>query len=272
MRFNAPISPWNYSSRCRRPGHRRRWRRRPGVSAQQIRPCTGLRYGEITAVIAAPKPTVVRGNNADGRYLNDPNESSCFVAAQQYLGMTTQPTECFWQGTILRFALALSRPSTRQEAAGQRWAACIVTLPPPDPASAPSRYGSFIRNALHTGQYRGQLGSCILAVDWDGGLAICSQLHALEVMGYGDSGDHLVTRVQVEMSCQQLVRQLTAMADPTTAGALSIQINIQDNSSTVITTPQVPSHSNLACGVTTTGTRKLRGSLIALGRQPIPWA
>jgi len=94
----------------------------------------------------------------------------------------------------------------------------------------------------------------------------------MEMLGTGDSGDHPVTRTQVELSCQQLVRQLTAMADPTAAGALSIQINVQDNSSTVITTAQVPAHSNLACGVTTTGNRKLRGSLIALGRQPIPWA
>ncbi len=94
----------------------------------------------------------------------------------------------------------------------------------------------------------------------------------MEMLGTGDSGDHPVTRTQVELSCQQLVRQLTAMADPTAAGALSIQINIQDNSSTVITAPQVPSHSNLASGVTTTGTRKLNGGLLNLGQQPIPWA
>ncbi len=62
------------------------------------------------------------------------------------------------------------------------------------------------------------------------------------------------------------------MPDPTAAGALSIQIHVEDGSSAAITTPQVPAHAGLACGIATTGERKLRGSLLALGRQPIPWA
>ncbi len=32
------------------------------------------------------------------------------------------------------------------------------------------------------------------------------------------------------------------------------------------------SHTLVWCGVTTTGSRTLRGSLLALGRQPILWA
>ncbi len=86
------------------------------------------------------------------------------------------------------------------------------------------------------------------------------------------TGDRPVSREQLQLTCQQLVRQLTAMPDPTAAGALSIQINIQDMNSVAVTTQQVPANSVLRCGVATTGTRKLRGSLLALGRQPIPWA
>jgi len=248
--------------------------------AQQIRTCTGDRYGEITAVIAVPKSTVVKGDNANNFHLYDPNEDSCVPTAMLYVGLTTQPLQRFWQ-TYLQINTGLSRPSPRQEAAGQHWAACIVTLQPNGPAQATAtapgqaapRYGKSIRNALTTGEQRDQLGTCLPA-GWDGEVVSegCSHPHSMEMLGTGDSGDHPVTRTQVELSCQQLVRQLTAMADPTAAGALSIQINVQDNSSTVITTAQVPAHSNLACGVTTTGNRKLRGSLIALGRQPIPWA
>jgi len=73
--------------------------------------------------------------------------------------MTTQPLHRFWQ-TYLQINVALSRPSPRQEAAGQHWAACLVSLQPPDPApatatapaQAPPQYGTSIRNALHTGQ------------------------------------------------------------------------------------------------------------------------
>jgi len=253
----------------------------PVYPAQQIRPCTGTRYGEIAAVIATPKPTFVKGRGTSDRYLDDPNQTSCAFAAVPYVGARTQPILRFWQ-TFLKITSGLSRPSPRQQAAGQRWAACIVTLSPSDPspatATAPAqagpRYGSSIRDALHTGQQRDQLSNCTAALDWDRGSTIdgCRQPHALELLAGGDSGDHPVTRAQVELSCQQLARQLTAMPDPTAAGALSIQTHIEDGSSIAITTPQVPAHSNLACGITTTGSRKLRGSLLALGRQPIPWA
>jgi len=248
----------------------------PVYPAQQIRPCTGTRYGEIAAVIAIPKPTVVQGGG--GRYLDDPNQTSCAFAAAPYVGARTQPIQGFWQ-TYLQITSGLSRPSALQQAAGQRWAACIVTLPPSDPAPATatapapagSRYGSSIRNALHTGQQRDQLSSCpALDVRANGG---CWQPHAVEILAGGDSGAHPVARVQIEETCRQLVRQLTAMPDPTAAGALSIQTYVEGNSSSAaITTPQVPAHSGLTCGVTTTGSRKLRGSLLALGRQPIPWA
>jgi len=245
----------------------------PVYPAQQIRPCTGTRYGEITAVIPVPRPTVVKVGERGGRYLDDPNQNSCDPKATQYVGMTTQPILRFWQ-TFLKINSALSRPSPRQQAAGQRWAACIVTLSPSDPLSPTPRYGSSIRDALRTGEQRDQLGNCTAALDWNGDIVSggCRQPHALEILAGGDSGAHPVTRAQVELSCQQLVRQLTAMPDPTAAGALSIQIHIEDGSSIAITTPQVPAHSYLACGIATTGSRKLRGSLLALGRQPIPWA
>jgi len=253
----------------------------PVYPAQQIRPCTGTRYGEIAAVISTPKPTFVKGRGTSDRYLDDPNEDSCFSAASPYVGIATKPTHGFWQ-TFLQIDFALSRPSPRQQAAGQRWAACIVTLRRPEPAAATAtataragpRYGSSIRSALHTGRQRDRLGICFPALDWVGDLAIdgCRQPHAVEYLASGDSGDHPVSRVQVERTCRQLVRDLTAMPDPTAAGALSIYFGVSDNNSAAITTPQVPAHSGLTCGITTTGSRKLRGSLLALGRQPIPWA
>ena len=250
----------------------------PVYPAQQIGPCTGARYGEITAVIAPPKPTTVEGD-VDSRYLDDPNLNSCARTALHYVGATTEPIDRFWQ-TYLQISIALSRPSGRQEAAGQRWAACIVTLQAPEPAATsaprepgPPRYAGSIRDALHTGQQRDLLSTCLPTTNSNDNFTVggCQQPHELEFLATGDSGDHPVSRVQVQETCQQLVRQLTAMPDPTAAGALSMQVDVQDNSSVAITTPQVPAHSNLACAITTTGHRKLSGSLLALGRQPIPW-
>ena len=189
----------------------------PVYPQQTVRPCSGARYGEITAVIAAPKPTVLK-NGAHSRYLDDPNTDSCYLAAPRYVGIPPQPIQSFWQ-TFLQIDIGLSRPSPRQEAAGQRWAACIVTLRPPDPASAPTtsttqipaapRYGSSIRDALHTGQQRDQLGDCLPVLDWnDLASTGCRRPHLLELMALGDSGDHPVTLVQVG-------KDLSATGSPT---------------------------------------------------------
>ena len=250
----------------------------PVYPAQQIQPCTTARYGEIVSVIAHPAPTVVEGDDANGRRLDDPNEDSCFPAAWAYVGMKSEPGGS-WQ-TLLQFSTALARPSLRQQAAGQRWAVCIVSLRPPDPGPdpttqtpAPPRYSSSIRDALHTGAQRDRLGTCIAALDWNGSLATdgCVQPHALEVMALGDSGDHPVARAAVQLSCEQLVRRLTAMTDPTAAGALAVQIYVYGLNGATVTTAQIPAHSGMECGIVTTGHRKLRGSLIALGRSPVPW-
>ncbi|MET3808832.1 hypothetical protein ABIB25_005862 [Nakamurella sp. UYEF19] len=252
----------------------------PIYPVQQIQPCTGARYGEITAVISTLRPTMVK-SAGDNRYLDDPNLDSCIPTVTQYVGAATQPILRFWHPYLLVNAVMAS-PTPRQKAAGQHWAACIVALFPSDftatvQTPGPPQYDKSIRNALHTGEQRDRLGTCLPTTDWNdtyNNLAVggCRQPHAREILGYGDSGDQPVPRTQVEASCQQLARQLTAMADPTADGALSAQINVRDNRSAVITTAQIPAHSNLACAITTTGTGKLDGSLLARGRQPIPWA
>lgn len=250
----------------------------PVYPALQIRPCTGIRYGEVTSLIAAPRPAVVKGDTADSRYLEDPNLDSCYPAATRYVGTSAQPILDGWQ-TYLQITAAISRPSARQEAAGQRWAACTVALIP-DATRGPSispQYSTSIYGALHTGRLRNQLGNCVPTIlDWSiargSGIGDCGRPHSMEILALGWSGDHPLPRAQLELTCQQLVRQLTAMPDPTAAGGLSVQVYVEDNNSTTVTTAQVPADSSLACGVTTSGTRKLGGSLLALGRQPIPWA
>lgn len=140
------------------------------------------------------------------------------------------------------------------------------------PVSGP-RYGSSIRNALHTGQQRDLLCYCIPGGDWDTGPSTdsCGSPHAVEVLGIGYTGELPVSRTQLELTCRRLVRQLTGIPDPTVAGALVVQVHVEDGSNTVVTAAQVPANSSAKCGVAVTGDRKLGGSLLALGRQPIPW-
>ncbi len=213
----------------------------PVYPAQHIQRCSGIRYGEIVSVIATLSRTVVKNDGA-GRYLDDPNWDSCYPVALRYVGMPTQPVLRFWE-LNLQLTMAMSRPSSRQEAAGQRWAACIVKPTGVTYASAADQqYGSSIRDALHTGRKRDQLGSCVPTVDWNasGGGGYCAGPHSLEIFAFGGSGDHPVTRNQVELTCQQVIRQLTGIPDPTVAGALAIQVHITDNSDTAITAARIP--------------------------------
>ena len=152
----------------------------------------------------------------------------------------------------------------------------------PDATRGPSispQYSTSIYGALHTGRLRNQLGNCVPTIlDWSTGFGSgfgvgdCGRPHSMEILALGWSGDHPVSRAPLELTCRQLVRQLTATPDPTAAGGLFIQLYVEDNNSATVTTAQVPANSSLACGVTTSGPRKLGGSLLALGRQPIPWA
>lgn len=248
----------------------------PVYPAQQIQSCTGLRYGEVVAVIPIPMPTVVKGD-ANGLYLDDPNKDSCSFSTQPYLGEDRKPVDGLWS-TYLSYTVAMSKPSLRQEAAGQHWVACLVALPPRDPAasrSATQRYSGSIRGALQTGKERNLLGACSVTLEWRGqiGPGNCARPHSMEMLAFGGSGDHPVSLDQVRVSCQQLIRHLTGIPDPTAGGALSVRLYVEDKvNGTVITTPQIPASANLNCGVTPTGNRKLGSSLIAWGRQPIPWA
>lgn len=230
-------------------------------------PCAAGHFGEITAIIATPRPRVEKGS-ADDRFTDDPNEDSCGLAAWHYVGIPEEALHTFWQ-PALQTNVAVAGPSTRQEATGQHWAACIVTL---EPAEAIPRYSTSIRNALHTGTQSDHLSNCTDKAIGDDAITVgCQQRHAMEIFAYGGTGAELVSRSQVETTCKETVRQLTAMPDPTAGGALSIQIHVAKADGIAVTASQVPPHASLVCAVITAGKRTLNGSLLALGRQPVPW-
>jgi hypothetical protein len=170
-------------------------------------------------------------------------------------------------------------PTARQQAAGQHWAACTVSPQPPgpwvDPELPPApRFSGSLRDALHTGIERDQLGYCSVAADLlsGGGPSSCRQPHASEVLGWGETGERAGSRRSFQLSCAQVVAQLTGLPDPTAGGQLLPVMTAMDDSSTALRDPEIPAHSYLVCAVATKNGRKLAGSLLALGRSPIPWA
>lgn len=248
----------------------------PIYPAQTIQPCAGARYGEVVAVFPHPLPYVVKGDDSTGRYVQDPNVDKCSPLLSAYLGMVEETISGFW-APDLSINGGLSRPSIRQMTAGQRWAACVISVQPPDASADPltwPRYGASLRNALETGAERNLLGRCPALVDWTAQPATgsCASPHVLELLAYAGSGNRSMDRAQVDLSCRQFANQLTGIPDPTAAGALDVQVHVEDGDNAVITGPQIPPASFVQCGVVVLDGRKLAGSLLGLGRAPLPWA
>lgn len=244
---------------------------------QKIGPCVGLRYGEVTGVISDPDAVVVEGT-ASYQSISDPNINTCYDDKSAYLGQAKQPIFGIWSpnGTALTWT-ALSRPSPRQEAAGQHWLACLVSVIPNVTASANSDAAPFtesLRNAQQNGNDRNLIGYCVATVAWNQGTesGVCGMPHALEIIAGAGTGEHPAVRTDLEASCRRLVRQLTGIADSTAGGALAVQLYATSSGGALITGAQLPANANLQCGVIVTGRQQLTGSLLALGDQPIPWA
>ena len=245
----------------------------------RVGPCTGTRYGEVVAIIPHPVKPVVTVSADGGTTVVDPNVDRCQLAARRYIGAAAVPTPMFtFWSPIPMTGTAASMPSVRQQAAGQHWLACI-TFPlrganadgvATDP---PGAYVSRLQGALLTGADRDLLGSCVTGIDLVTSDAVgCAGTHQGEMFGYG-SIEKPASRAELQHTCREVIAKLTRLPDITAGGALAVQLRITaDNDSQVIRAAQVPADASAVCGLNTTGHGHLHGSLLALGRNPIPWA
>ena len=243
---------------------------------RRVEPCAGNRYGEVLAVIDRPARLAVRGNDAEGRYLDDPNWDSCSQTMLRYLGVPADLMSGVWRGGVMT-TVALFAPTSRQQAAGQHWASCVVTpraVDPVSPTASPAPYRGTLRDAYRSGNERNRLGYCSPSTDAGAGLELlpCTAPHRLELFAYGDSGGRTASRHQFQTSCGQLVRSVTGVDIAGAGSQLAPTINIIDSQDHLVTGDTVRPHSSLVCAVASTGGRQLGGSLLALGRTPIPWA
>lgn len=253
-----------------------------------VAPCVGTRYGEVTAVIARPvKPvvTTTKDGTNTSTTVEDSNLDTCRVAGYRYFGIPMSGTDpapllANWYPRITAaIGTAAVSPSTRQQAAGQRWLACTVYLPNQYGAIASAaeqqRYDGTLRDALFTGRARDRTGTCVPKNDWSGGQdseALCSSQHRGEVIA--DSPHflgHATTRAELQNTCNQVIRRLTGISDVSRVGLVA-RLAVRDSDGKLVTATTVPSESTAQCGVTVAGSRALVGSLLAIGNAPIPWA
>lgn len=243
-------------------------------------PCRGSRYGEVTSVTLTPAAPMI-SVSSDGTFVNDPNVETCAPSASRYIGLAITGTQRApllggWYPSQIVEAAAITA-SIQQAAAGQHWLACIIYLgrSPVDPLAVADqeRYDGSLLDAMSTGRQRNRIGTCALGSDLTGGvlgLIGCTTAHRSEVFAAGGSGTRTLNRADLQRSCDQVVERLTGIGDLHAAG-FTIEVQAIASNGTPIKAASIPPEVNLSCGVTSSNGRNLNGSLLALGRLPIPW-
>lgn len=243
-----------------------------------LRGCDGSRYGEVVAVIANPTAPVQTRQGSE-TFAANANSDVCYGATLAFVGVAAKgaiPTPLFtyWSTTVAT-SIAASTPTPRQQSAGQHWLACVTYLPVTGgrQKSIVRPYTSSLRNAIATGNQRNYLGLCSESIRWSEGLSpgACGLAHRSEMLGAGRLGNAPTTRADLLHTCSLFLKHRTGRNVTATDG-LAVALYVTNEASAPITTATIPAHAYLSCGVATAGDRRLDGSLLALGNQPIPWA
>ncbi len=238
--------------------------------------CSRAHYGEVTFVIAQPAAVKVEEiPGGDGYSIQDENVDACRSAAGAYLGRdASEPGVLFgfWSAGLYPPFIPMT-PNALQRATGQHWLACTVYLTNQSDVDARSMVGyeGSVRNAWSTGVGRDYLGACPDEADWKEMTSIdCLQPHHGEVFGITGLPRDVPRRV-LTASCAKLVAQITR-TDVMRTGQLTVDVQATDNDGRTVTGATVPRNTTVQCGVLTSGHHLLKGSLLAIGNEPIPWA
>jgi hypothetical protein len=238
----------------------------------EIGPCAGLRFGEIVQL--DPAAGTVEGQLS--------RWSECDRQAALYLGWPrpSDDPDAVWQPTIM-IRTGFVWPSRRQQAAGQTWAACVVTLPPDDFAQSailPVDYP--LRGGWTVADVRNRVGTCGRDFQTP---APCGQPHRLETLAFANLESSTLTQEQLDQGCRDQVAAQTRMPDITAGGSLSTHVTIfvmRGGIDSDLTVPDLDSvrsldsviYSYAQCVVSPTAAdRRLTGSLRELGDAPVPF-
>lgn len=241
--------------------------------------CSEAHYGEVVAVITDPtKPKINVDPSGTSMSIDDKNMDTCYQAAARFLGLNTSDNGFsvlygYWSFTMSTAVVPMT-PTARQRAAGQHWLACSTYLTNQSPVDGATlvRYQGSLRKAQSTGVGRDYLGYCPTEADWNQTTSVaCLQPHHGEMFGGGDLSQS-VARTTLTASCAKLVTQVTKSDALTRDTRLIVDVQATDVNGNTLNGATIPAHASVQCGLLTTGGRLLKGGLIAIGSNAIPWA
>lgn len=267
----------------------------PIYSSRRLEPCTGPRYGEVTAVIndsRSPDQITAATSTAQHREGTQPSDDpvlrSCNTVLNPYLGLPPGDAgdgvdavdDWTYNGLVIP---APAGPIDRQKAAGQHWVACLVTDVDPDKqtgnASVAAReYSGSAHQVYSKGRPPSVFAYCVPkmilpAILWP---SSCSRAHTLEIFGSTETHSKQVTPARLDSTCVALVRRLTDMPDPTAGGQLTVTaafMHLDEYGLGHLGFSTAEADKGFAiCLVSAPGNRRLKGALLGLGTGPVPWA
>lgn len=207
--------------------------------------CDGVRYGEVTAVLADEADAV----DSDGT-LSRSLQDRCDAALSEYLGAPDASTvSASWWATYADGSTAVG-PDPQQAAAGQDWAACIMQPPYWGPGGREGQVGAdgystvgadSIRGGWDDIEVRNRLGGCYTS-DSEGELATyCGDPHDAETLAWstwseGEVGSWID---ELTSTCEIAAREIIGRSDATFGGRIAFTpVRIDETGTTVPVTAQ----------------------------------
>jgi len=230
-------------------------------------PCTGDRFGEVTAVLPADTArAVIAGTTAH----------PCQASVDEFLGMQgTLPPD---NGGFYRFdavPVAVVGPDDQQRAVGQDWAACLVYLPLSGDAAVPLRIDHSVRGA-----WQHPVDSRLFTICWEQAvpflLGNCFAPHPFEVLGAARLPAGTAPEAATA-ACREFAVATLGSSAAFDRGDLDLQllpIRPDPNDGTLLTGPDAVTPDgdyDTACLATPRDpTRRLTAPLRGLGDAPTP--
>lgn len=236
----------------------------PIYSHPSTGPCQGTVYGQVSAVINDP---TLLFESVDGLG-RDPNFDKCpGNAPHEDLPAGSDAGTAYGHWTVrLLDSTTVIGPTPRQAAAGQHWAACVIAVSQ-NLTNQALGFAVPVSQWRHSRQIAEAVGQCMIKPSKIDSSTDCSITHAAE--SFGDTTGPFTP--ELTTSCRALVGDLTAMTDPTAGGRLHVEVVSYDSNGDQVTTTtqRTQTDANQVCMISGGGTSYLKGTLLALGTQPV---
>lgn len=254
----------------------------PVYPVQRFAACQAGRFGEVVAIIPDARVadrSIARPPSPDRSVLNDdPNATTCRDAVWRYVGLEVTAEHrpvlaADWQPVAV-VGIAPSAPSAIQQAAGQRWVACVLFAG--DRTGASVLYTGSAMGSFTNGKVPSAFALCLDSADiQNAGPVACGRPHPVEAFGATSTDKSGLTQASLNRSCLRLAHQLTGMSDPTAGGTLlvtAVAVHEAVDGTAVEGLGSATDDTGFAACLTAAQTGKtLAGTLLGLGARPIPY-